>query len=174
MKMVFGMLAAALLLSLTPGAQAWEPFTSEEGGFTIKMPSEPEHQEHDVPTAVGNVIAHMYMASDEETGAAYYAAFNDFPAAEAIDEVDTLLDSARDGMLANTGAELVSETEVEVPKGTCREIEAASEFAGQTVNVRVRVLLLDSRLYQYGAIVLEGSVDSSDIDNFLDSFELGE
>jgi FAD/FMN-containing dehydrogenase len=100
--------ASAATSPLAPG-ELWE---DPSGTFRIAFPAEPRVQNVQAPLPDGTSLpVTAYLT--EIAGAAAIASCVIYPDDTAIDEA-TVLDSARDGALANIGAELVDSEPIEL------------------------------------------------------------
>ena len=83
-----------------------------------------------------------------------------------------MYDSSRDGAVANMEGKLVSEKNVKLGKHPGREIRI-NVAEGKRL-FRVRVYLVEQRLYQVVVFGTPETATSKDADKFLDSFKLTE
>jgi hypothetical protein len=157
----------------TPGL-AWPEFTSDEGGFTIQLPSTPEEQVQTVPSALGDVDMHIFMAETET--AAYGVMYNTFPleVAEGDEALNNMFDSSRDGAIGNVGGEFVSEEAIEISGHPGRHIvftvpDAIVPGGGEGY---LRIYWVDGIFYQVIALGTKGAFSEDTVTWFLDSFEL--
>ena len=155
---------------------AWPEFTSEAGGFVVKLPSTPTEQVQTVPSEVGDINLYIYMV--EEDNAALGVMFNELPEliTSVADEelIKVMLDSGRDGAMGNSGGVLVSEEEISLDGYPGRHIvfEIPDEmFPGGGEGI-ARIYYVDGRLYQVVLIGEKGAFSPDETEMFLDSFHL--
>ncbi|HET8675921.1 MAG TPA: hypothetical protein VFO63_09055 [Blastocatellia bacterium] len=164
---------AALLLTggfqLAPkrtAAQPWVEFHSKEGAFSILMPQQPTRKADRTETASGTIESVLFTANSDRTS--YQIGYFDLPFAPSEDDqINKALDRGRDGGLANSKGELISETPITLDGHLGREIKAKL-LDGFLVS---RVYLVKQRLYAI-IILMRGEVASADTTHFLDSFRL--
>ncbi len=148
----------------------WQTLESADGRFTVSLPGRPEEASATQPNSTGRppIVVHSY---ELEQGDAYYILqwmrFDDAhidPSAT----VERVLESTRNGMLTNTGGELLDGGFHEhggwpAMDATIRVIQAADTIVG-----RARVVLAGRTLYTllaFGAADAPGS-------RFVDSFRV--
>jgi len=155
----------------TPVAE-WEETTSEEGWFSISMPSKPAEQQQNLPD---DLVLHTLMAEGEQ--AAYAVMYSDIPDMITVTDqelVEQLLDDGRYGALANMSGTLVYEESVSLDEYPGRHIiyeisEEAIPGGGEGV---LRAYLVDGRLFQLMALGVKGELPAEDVERFLTSFQL--
>jgi hypothetical protein len=148
----------------------WKEFTSKEGHFKVLMPGKPEHNNLDSVSDFGKGILHMNSA--QANGTMYAGNYSDFPEGIKKVPIKQVFDSSRDGAVGNLDGKLVSEKDIELNKHPGREILIA--VAGGVRLFRVRVYLVDRRLYQVVVFGPKEAANSKEADKFLDSFKLTE
>ena len=155
---------------------AWPEFTSEAAGFVVKRPSTPTEQVQTVPSEAGDINLYIYMVEDDN--AALGVMYNELPemiTSAADDEmIQVMLDSGRDGAMANSGGVLVSEEAITIDGHPGRHIvfEMSEDlFPGGGEGV-ARLYYVDGNLYQVILIGEKGAYSSEEIAMFLDSFQL--
>lgn len=161
-------LILSLLFSLsllTVSAQKY--FKTEDGGFKIKFPGEPEREEQNVPTDVGDIsmISYMYEESNE---AVYMVAYSDYPEEYTKDaDAYELLNSAKGGFLGNLGMEVSVDEQNELNgyKGVYFEANGGGYY---TV---VQDYMRDNRLYQIAILRLDRMLTEKEVDGFTKTFK---
>jgi hypothetical protein len=147
---------------------SWKEFVSKEGMFTVIMPGTPKSDKLDTESDFGKGVLHMNMVEADKT--MYAANYSDFPAAVKKATLKQLYDSSRDGAVANMDGKLASEKDIKLGTHEGREIRI--DVAGGKRLFRVRVFLVEQRLYQIVVFGTPESATSKDADKFLDSFKL--
>lgn len=149
-----------------------EDFSSEAGQFSISTPAPLEETQQSVDTPVGPINIHTFTA--EQDDAAYVVAYSDYPAA-MVEQTnpDELLDSSRDGAIANLGGTLIDEETIDIEGNPGRSLIIGTDVNdNQAATINSRIYLVDNRLYQ----ILVVSPDDNDIEEtsetFLESFSL--
>jgi len=155
----------------TPVAE-WEEFTSEEGWFSITMPSEPTEQQQKLPD---ELVLHTFMAEGEQ--AAFAVMYSDFPEMIAMadqEAVEKILDDGRDSALTSMSGTLVGEESASLGDHPGRHIvyeisEDTIPGGGEGI---LRVYLIDGRVFQLMALGVKGQLPAEDVERFVASFQL--
>lgn len=170
-------IAVAMLLVLTTTAQADSKlieFKSVDGRYQLKAPGKPKSPEKK-KLAVGGTGLSIAVVTDRWDGPSsttLAVTYADYP--ETFREVvpKTILDGVRDGLKGIDG-KVAEDKKVTVgtdaDKIEYREIRIE---AGTKTAVRVRLFLVDTRLYQVMVTGTKDSVSSKAATDFLDSFHL--
>ena len=167
------MLALCPLMLLLPALQEekktsdWKEFASKEGRFKVLMPSEPTHRENETESDFGKGT--LIMETVEHSGGMFGANYCDYPAEIKKHSPDRVLDSSRDGCVANLDGKLVSEKKIKLGEHPGRDIQV--EVDGKHI-FRARVYLVGQRLYQVVVFGPKELATSKDAEKFLKSFEL--
>lgn len=151
----------------TPTGDDPLPYTLADaaGGFSVRLPAAPEAETDTVPTDHGPMQA-MTWSYTAET-AVYMVTYNEFPPDVLVHGTpEQQLAGARDGSLASTGGELVSESQLELSGHP--GLEMAVRVNGGAY--RARLFLAGPRLYQILIAAEEDGVFSDVATAFLESF----
>ncbi len=153
----------------------WTLFTSQEGGFSVRMPGDPSPGVQSVPTAVETLTLHTFLWQDASSG--YYAGYADYPAALMRGaDVKRLLDGARDGAIAMVQGTLIGEQDVTMAGMPARQVAIQASYPGlpQGFVVTARFGMAGNRQYQLQAISagVPGPAESARIEAFFASFSL--
>jgi hypothetical protein len=165
-------LAFFLCVTLASGADeaVWKEFAPKDGKFKVTMPGVPKPKQLETESDFGKGVLHMNAV---EFGKGMYAAnYSDFPAAIKKVPSKQIFDSSRDGAIANMGGKLSNEKDIKLGDYPGREIKI--DVADGKQLFRVRVYLVDQRLYQVVVFGTPEMATSKDADKFLDSFKLKE
>ncbi|MBN1218138.1 MAG: hypothetical protein JXM69_04360 [Anaerolineae bacterium] len=156
----------------------WVEFSSAEGGFSVRFPTEPSEQTQGTPTVMGEIEMQIFMAPLGEE-AIFGVMYNDFPldiSSVTAERIEEILDSGRDSALANMGGEMVNEESVSLDQYPGRHITfeiSKDKFPGGGKGV-LRAYLIENRLYQLIALGSHQGITDEDIEFFINSFELTE
>jgi hypothetical protein len=148
----------------------WKEFASKEGRFKVLMPGTPDQDKAETDSDFGKGVLHMSVVRAGKT--TYGANYCDFPAEIKKAPLKQVYDSSRDGAVANLEGKLASEKDVKLGEYPGREIQI--DVAEGKRLFRVRVYLVDQRLYQVVVFGTREAAVSKEADKFLDSFELAE
>ena len=148
---------------------AWQEFTSEEGGFTVLMPSTPTYETSEIPTAIGPVVMHTFSVSAKKW--AYMVIYSDYDA-ESVNGVDpsTMLDGARDGVMKQIGGTVVVDRSITLGDYPGKEVEVVTP--DKQFRCRARLYMVANRLYQAIAVAPGKGKLPKDAEKFLASFRL--
>jgi hypothetical protein len=149
---------------------AWKEFASKEGRFKVLMPGTPTQKQLDTESDFGKGVLHMNTVQSGKT--MYGANYCDFPAKIKEVPIKQVLDSSRDGAVANLEGKLASEQDLKLGDHPGREIRI--EVAGGKQLFRARVYLVEQRLYQVVVFGTKDAATSKEADKFLDSFQLAD
>lgn len=174
MRANFRLLSVGLILSflLSAACGGIEEYESKEGRFSVLMPGSPELETLTVNDPVTGP-RDVYLSMKETDAGAFFVAYFDVPQ-EYTDVVGSsiILDGVRDGALANVQGNLLTEEIISLDGHPGRSITASVQADGQDVIMRIKIYVVDTRVYQ---VYWAGPSDerySSDVDNFLESFKL--
>ena len=122
-------------------------------------------------TDAGPIEVHMFVA--EQGQKAWLVGYSDYPEAlvEASDPA-TMLAGARDGAVSNVNGQLVSDAEITLNGYPGREFSASVTQNGQEIVLRQRVYMVGNRLYQVVVIAPKGEENSTEVEDFFQSFRL--
>lgn len=155
----------ALGLAQDPSPAGWMAFSSKPGRFSVSVPATPTEK----PQFVGQQKVTRFIAEDKNKGV-YVISFSDYPDADLKkDLLQKRLDQARDGAVASVNGMLKAEKAIQLEGHPGREL--AIESAGVVI-VRMRMFVVDRRLYQVLVLGPAPILASKEITFFLDSFRL--
>ncbi len=166
---VFALLVILLGLGGCDEAVEWQSFESEDGRFSVSFPGTPEEQVESVTTAIGTIETQFFVVTQKDM--AYSVNLADYPPEViAAEDIQQMLDGARDGAVSNVNGELLEEKELVLNGHPGREFKVKVE--DEDIVVRARIYLVNERLYVVQALSTERLASSEDIEKFLDSFQL--
>jgi hypothetical protein len=173
MRMVLALLLLALGILGSPNASRaqaqWIEYRPPGVGFRVELPGEPQRSEKDVPTKVGPIRMHM-AAVPVGDDVVFMAIHSSYPPGVLSEDRQAVLDSGRNGGVANVKGKLRSEERITVGGMPGRKI-VIDIPQGQQASVAIFVLSGDD-LYQAVAVVPAGQEDSADVQRFINSFAL--
>jgi hypothetical protein len=149
----------------------WREFTPKEGRFSIMMPSKPESEVQSEFTPVG--IVKLYIFAAEKDDSYYAVSYSDFPEyVIKYSDVGTVLDDARDGMVANVQGKPISSRRIKLQGYYGRDVKFQVTEEGQVGTAYARIYLVGNRLYQILVIGPQEQFPESEALRFLNSFQL--
>lgn len=170
LSLVLLSLAVGAALACADDQPEWKEFASKDGRFKVLMPGTPKQNKVETESDFGKGV--LYMNVTLAGKSMYGANYCDFPAEIKKAPIKQVFDSSRDGAVANMEGKLASEKDIKLGEHPGREIQI--DVAEGKRLFRVRVYLVEQRLYQ---VVIFGSPEaatSKEADKFLDSFKLAE
>lgn len=146
-----------------PGDE-WKPFTSAEGGFSVKFPGTPQEQTQDLG------VIKIHIAALDLGNAAYLAGWQVQPK-DASKDPKEVLDGAQSGMLSSfPGAKVLDQKDIKLD-GKYPGRELTVKLAEPDATQFSRYYLVGDHLYQLAALG-EGAGEPAKAKIYLDSFEL--
>ena len=150
----------------SPDTVRWQTFESGGGRFKVAFPGAPVMKQGRLRTEIGEIASVRHTADSAD--ATYDVTYNDYPeSGVARLTAAKLLDTARDGLVYQAKGTLASEKTFMLGTRTGREYDISGEGG---MRYRIRLLLVNNRLYQLSAIArLPAAADDR---KFFDSFQL--
>jgi hypothetical protein len=159
-----------------PNAASDEPdrYFSSEGAYAFRFPGQPKiaEQKH----RVSNILVDIHLASYVSPGGtAYIVAYFDVPQA-AVDKAsaDLLLESAVHGAVTMGGWRVTSKKDLKLGEYPGRDVtgEVTARGAPELGYGRMRLYLVENRLYQIVLLGSQSKVSPDDFEKCLESFEI--
>jgi hypothetical protein len=148
-------------------AQDAKKYDSKDGKFSAKFPGEPK-------TQVQKTSAFdLTITLSEKGGGGFAVIYSDFPA-ETLKATTAkkLLEGGQDGLVTRFKATVSKSTETTFKAGG-KEYPARDIWADKDkTNLRVRLILVESRLYQIFVAGPKELVEGKETDEFFESFEV--
>ncbi|MCP4440608.1 MAG: hypothetical protein GY810_16810 [Aureispira sp.] len=146
-----------------------EPYTSEEGNFSILFPGTPEKTTETTPTEVGPIDITMYLYEAGPT-LAYLVGYSDYPE-EIIKngDVNEMLKGAQEGVVGNIQGEIVEDKNILLD-----DKHSGKYFTAKSTqfNVVYELYLVNNRLYQVGVMSTQSLDNDPVAKEFVGSFKL--
>jgi hypothetical protein len=151
-------------------ADSTPPFKSVSGGFSVRFPSNRQPEIEDKSIAGGLSTLHFFKV--QAGMSAYIIGYNDLPSLTGRTP-KKVLDDARDGALASVGGTLDEENVLNLDGNVGRELKISATKSGISLKQRLRMYLVNKRLYQAIVVVPSMASDSeAQQDAFFESFAL--
>ena len=149
-----------------PPADKWQTFTSEAGGFTVRVPRKPTEETEDMQ---GGGKVHRFTVDNGPYG--YIVAYNSLPAGPpSASSVPDLLNKGRDTVVSGLKGKLLAEKSISLAGNSGRALHIAiPDKAGA---VYMRCYIAGDRYYQLMVIGESKALDFARDQRFLDSFQL--
>ncbi len=163
-----------LVMSLLAACSSTVAFRSEAGGFVVVAPVMLKEQPQAIDSSAGKIASHTFLGVKKDF--TYVAAYTDYQE-DALKNLptETLLNNARDSMIASVVGFLLDEKSITINNYPGRDLSIAyTESGGTTRVISAHVFLVNTRLYQVMVFSSEAAYKAKDasITNFLDSFKL--
>ncbi len=164
-QMAFVVVALAGMVSA--GGQQMQPYTSGDGRFTVSFPQGEVQQSTDaIPYADGTKgTMYEFSVSLASGNIAYMVMYNDYSAAQANGDPQSVLAQARDGSVK--GKTLLSDIAINLYGVPGREFSCKDD----TWSYTVRQFLNGKRLYQL-IVVSKPDQPATQISDFMNSFRI--
>ena len=152
--------------------RSWQPFTSEEGRFTVKFPGTPGEFAGRQDFAGTSCMVYSYVISGGFTGVSYTVSYLDAPTADFEGGPRAVLEGMRNMVVSGARSRLLSSTAVTFAG------HPGVEFTYQSPNgigmVHARLVLSGKRVYlQWAGPLADPQTDLNGVE-FFKSFTLNE
>jgi hypothetical protein len=145
-------------------------FKSVSGGFAVRFPSNKQPDIEDKSIADGLSTLHFFKV--QSGSSAYIVGYNDLPSLTGRTP-KKVLDDARDGAIQSVGGTLDEESVLNLDGNVGRELKISATKSGISLKQRLRMYLVNKRLYQAIVVVPSiGSASEAEQDAFFESFTL--
>ncbi len=146
-------------------ADKWQTFTSEAGGFTVRVPRKPTEETEDIE---GRGKVHRFTVDNGPLG--YIVSYNSLPAgAPSASSVPDLLNKGRDTVVSGLKGKLLAEKSISLAGNSGRALHIAiPDKAGA---VYMRCYIAGDRYYQLMVIGESKALDFARDQRFLESFQ---
>jgi len=166
--------AATLVLSPVTGhADEWKTYPSKAGGFSVLMPGKPQEQTQEVKAPDGKLSVHL-LVSALALDRVVYVSYSDVPAKAIEGKQEAFLDSTVKGNVNSLKGKLVTEKKITVGKDKRPGRDVLIDLPDKKQRYRSRIVLSGNRLFQVVALGSEEFVKGKEVEQYLDSFKVGE
>ncbi len=156
----------------------WITIAPEETGFSIEMPAQPEYQEVDKTSEVGNLKLKIYITEmpEENENLAYGIAITDYPsdkinsATMTKSELDDYYEESLLGAANGVKGEIVQRGETQIDSFIAKTADVKA-YNGRIL-IKYAVLLRNNRLFLLQVISKGNSAENEGLNKFFDSFKL--
>ena len=154
---------------IDPAAPGWKEFFDVGGRFAVLLPGEPAATEEIVQTRAGNVTLHQFSMQRGKENGQYFVQYLDFS-----DELlqgktaEQVLKNAGSADAFNRDGKIMGEQALALGPYAGREVQVET---GQS-SIKIRLYLVDRRLYKMLVVLPKGRTFSPDDERFLASFRL--
>lgn len=171
-KMMFFFMALVLVLfsiSSCTNTAEWREFVGPDGDFSVQLPGDPQETTQEYETDSGLITIHLFTFPLNKF--AFITAYSDYPA-ELIQSkgIETVLNNARDGAIANTEGKLIEEKVFDLNGYPGRFLTVASPDGSGIA--QAKLVLVGTRLYQVFVAGPEDQQNAPEISTYMDSFKL--
>ncbi|MDQ3819156.1 MAG: hypothetical protein M3362_15975 [Acidobacteriota bacterium] len=154
--------------STTTSSSSWQTVNGD--GFTFSMPSQPSHDEQNMPSAVGPIPLHLYTLTKGFEG--YIMGYSIYPdSVFSAASSEQLLNGAQNGAVNNVQGQVTSQRSISINGNPGREIIGTSP--SKNIGFTARVYIVKPRMYML--VYTQYDKDkpmSGDGRKFLESFQL--
>jgi hypothetical protein len=165
-------ITVAILLLNDLQARDPKPFESKEGKYKVVFPGEPEVT---TKKTEGNEKLHMASYSPQG-GGGFFVIYSDLKGDKIKDSKPReILESGKEGLVKNVGAEIKKSREIEWQKYPALRIEGEAKLPGENTKIHLNMTIIltrENRLYQVFVFGPKDFVSSKQVDKFFDSFQI--
>jgi len=157
-------------LSGASSAPGWTKFAPSGGRFSVHMPGLPTSEEQSFRTKGGDMVLHLFNLDRGAANGRFSVQYTDYSEQflKEAKSADAVLKKAGTVDAFNIGGTVVNETDLPFGRYPGRELQVENaELA-----MRIRLYLVDRRLYKVTATWPKSRVFSVDDERFLNSFRL--
>ncbi|HTU16426.1 MAG TPA: HEAT repeat domain-containing protein [Gemmataceae bacterium] len=156
--------------SAAVGLCGWRRFRSDEGKFTVMLPSEPEHSEPFIPFADTHSFVALHKIGSHNGDVAYGIFVSEFPA-EFLEgkNKEEIMAKERDSTLEKFRGKLIGEQPIE--QNGWKGLELRFDIEEEGLSVRRRLFWADNRLYQVWVTGVPQFLNIRAADYFIASFQ---
>jgi hypothetical protein len=164
----FAILAVVAACLISSAAQA-EKLDAKQWRFVAAFPCPSQIGSNVVKTEIGDIVMTTYQCGDDNRY--FLVALNDYPAGMVTkDNIDNVYAGAVNGTVMETDGTIRSVAPFTLGNVTGRE--AFIDIPGQNIALRLRVFLVDDRLYTVTCGGKNGQETGKECLDFLNSFTL--
>jgi hypothetical protein len=156
--------------SVAPAPPGWKVFAPSDGRFSVLMPGLPVSEQQTFATKSGNMVLYLFNLDRGRMNERFSVQYTDYPEQflKEARSADTVLTKASTVDAFNIGGTVVSEKSFPLGRYPGRELQVENaELA-----MRIRLYLVDQRLYKVVATWPRSRSFSEDDERFLASFRL--
>lgn len=150
-------------------ADAGALYRTPSGGFQVRFPDGKAPEVEEKTITGGGAAVHLFKVQYGTSG--YIVTYDDFAKGSARTP-QLILDGAREGVVETTGGTIDSERPLTLDGHPGLDLAVTATTSGITMRQRVRVFLVDGRLYQLIVVAPSWSGATVVEQEFFDSFKL--
>jgi len=151
-------------------AGQWVIFSPTDGRFNVELPGAPSAAQETVQTSAGPMVVHRYNYTNNEIKHKFSLQYADYPEKllQKMTNAETVLRNASEGDVDRIKGTLVSEKPLKMDRYTGREVR----IDNADISIKVKLFLVDKRLYKIITEKPKSLMFSADDDRFLSSFQV--
>lgn len=155
---------------------SWQVFSPIEGRFKVNSPGKMDHQADTIDTKIGPLVYHTYFCAigqEKVPDFVYMVSFVDYPPATVHSDSTALLTdffaATMDQAAFSIAGEVIYQQAIRVAgfPGYLWRINYHDDGV-----IKTKALLAENRYYAIQAVTHKAQALSSDVDRFLDSFQI--
>jgi hypothetical protein len=153
-----------------PVAPGWTEFAPVGGRFSVQMPGLPRSEQQYFHTKGGDMVLYLFILDRGGASERFSAQYTDYPEQflKESQSADAVLKKASTVDAFNIGGRVVSEKALSLGRHLGRELQVENA----ELSMRIRLYLVDQRLYKVVAAWPKSRVFSVEDELFLNSFRL--
>jgi hypothetical protein len=159
-----------ILTARDPAITVWQRFSPDGGRFSIELPGTPSAGQENVGTSAGSMTVYRFEFKRDDFKEKFSVQYADYPQKllRKLKTTDTVLTSAAAADIENFRGTLVSQKTLTGTPYPGKELYAENAESG----MRVRMFLMEGRVYKVIALAPKNLVFAADEERFLNSFRL--
>ena len=143
----------------------WQNFTSDDGGYTVRMPAKPTEDTADLPNG-----GKIHRATLDKGAIAYIISYNQIAGGmPAADVIPTLLNKGRDSLVSALKGKLVEDKPAMLDGNSGKTVRISMPASASTAYVRIFVV--GDRFYQVMLLGENKALEGAGVDRYLDSYK---
>lgn len=163
MRAILIVISSMLLAACYPDLD-WREVRSEDGGFSVLLPSKPRLETQPLPAAKFPTQLHQWSSKARKT--AFAIGYADLPQSGS-DAVEGM----RDVLIRNISGKVISNMPIDVNGMPGRDVVAEGRIGDSVVELRLRSVTGKGRIYQLAVLGPREDFQPSEIETFFLSFK---
>lgn len=148
----------------------WSLLRASIGNFELRMPEGSRAEQSTIRTAAGNAGNFFWQGRHGE--AIYAIRVTEYAGARDLSDPERVLDAARVRTLKNVSGTLGSEVPAALAGHPARDLVVHVVNGGIPIELRIRMALIDDRVFELAAVGLRDRIPGADLEQFFASFRL--
>jgi len=168
--------ALILMANISTAQDNWEPFTSEEGRFTVLSPGEMDLRVNALEVAIGELkyFTYFHQPADTLHNLLYQVSYCDYPKgtihSDSVDFIPEFLEDNIKSSAESVSGELVYSDDISYYEYPGKLFKIF--FSDGEGSIKSKIFIVGNRLYTVSAISMRNKSLNPMVDTFLESFRI--